>query len=341
MTFVAATCPACAGALQVPDDRDIVKCMYCGVDVVVRQAIKLISGDVSNFMGLAAAAVAARNYAEAYGYYTKVLEIEPQNAEAWLGKGIAAGWQSTLKDFRFTEMMVAIEQAIKFSSGEHAERMRANGAAAMTEVGTACYSIANKHAHEFVALQGTWIEYLPRCRQIISLYEIAHTYAPEDRIILENIIHLCKDNIEGIKYNDPYDNNTSKCVFLSDSYENDIRGILTTYSKKLQNLDPNYQPPNPQKQTPGCFVITATMGDEQHPHVLFLRSFRDNLLVRTALGSAFVRWYYQYGPILAGHIASSRLARLVAFGMVVVPAVGLAKAVTWLVKQLPFTESRH
>jgi tetratricopeptide (TPR) repeat protein len=333
MTFVAATCPACAGALQVPDDRDIVKCMYCGVDVVTRQAIQLISGNASNFFELATAAAAAGNYAEAYDYYTKVLEIEPQNAEAWLGKATAAGWLSTLSDFRFSEMMVGIEQAIKFSSEEQREHILLAGVKAMGEVGVACFSLASKHVQEFVALQGSWPEYISRCRQIITLYEVAHTYDPENRVILENIIYICKNNIEGIAYNDPYDNNASKSVFLADNYEQEIRGILTAYAERLQKQDPNYQPPNPQKQTPGCFVITATMGDERHPHVLFLRSFRDDVLVRTTIGSAFVRWYYQHGPVLARRIANSNLLRTIAFAAVVVPAVGFAKAVTWLIRR--------
>ena len=49
MTFKAAICPSCGGALQVPDDRATVKCMYCGVDVVVGEAIQLAAGRVQEF----------------------------------------------------------------------------------------------------------------------------------------------------------------------------------------------------------------------------------------------------------------------------------------------------
>jgi DNA-directed RNA polymerase subunit RPC12/RpoP len=44
MSFKAAKCPNCAGDIQVPDDRDTVKCMYCGSDIVVREAIRLAGG---------------------------------------------------------------------------------------------------------------------------------------------------------------------------------------------------------------------------------------------------------------------------------------------------------
>lgn len=46
MSFKAAKCPSCQGALQVPDDMDSVKCMYCGVNVMVRQAIQLATGKI-------------------------------------------------------------------------------------------------------------------------------------------------------------------------------------------------------------------------------------------------------------------------------------------------------
>ena len=334
MTFVAAKCPQCAGALQVPDDRDIVKCMYCGVDVVVRQAIQLVSGNSKNFVELAKAASAAGNNAEAFGYFTKTLELEPTNAEAWFGKGTAAGWQSTLADFRFGEMLVAYENAVKFSKDESVAEMKAACANTLNAVATACYTISFKHAHDFIALPNTWAEYLPRCRQIISLYEVAHSYAPDDRTIIENVIHLCKDNIEGVKYSDPYDNNTSKTVFLSDQYENEIRNILTVYADKLKKLDPNYVPPNPQKQSPGCFVITATMGNEGHPAVSLLRTFRDELLVKSRAGAAAVAWYYKYGPKVARRIENSLVARSVSYPFVVVPAVSVASIALWFSRNL-------
>ncbi len=73
MSFVAAKCPSCGGDIQVPQNHDVVKCMYCGVDVVVREAIKLIAGDVNNLMELANVAKDSENYEEAYIYYGKAL----------------------------------------------------------------------------------------------------------------------------------------------------------------------------------------------------------------------------------------------------------------------------
>ena len=48
-----------------------------------------------------------------------------------------------------------------------------------------------------------------------------------------------------------------------------------------------------------CFVATACFGDEQHPTVLGLRRFRDQVLQKKSLGRSFIAWYYRNGPGLA------------------------------------------
>lgn len=91
MTFKAAKCPNCAGDLQVPEDRDTVKCMYCGSDIIVREAIKLAGGvNIENLLMLAKKSEDAGASKEAYKYYSTVLEYDPNNVDAWVGKGFTA-----------------------------------------------------------------------------------------------------------------------------------------------------------------------------------------------------------------------------------------------------------
>lgn len=331
MKFIAAICPQCAGSLQVPDDREIVKCMYCGVDVVVRQAVQLIPGNSKNLFELAESAFSGGNYSEAYGYYTKVLEIEPKNAAAWLGKGSSAGWLSTLNEFRFSEMLVAFETAVNCSADSSSkDAMKTVCALQLNAVATACYSISRKFMLEYVALPDSWADYLPRCAQIIRLMETAHLYNPKEAQIVENIIHLCKDNIEGVGYNDPYDNNIWKVKFLSDEYEREVRSILETYTRKLQILKPNFVPPNPKRPSAGCFVVTATMGNAQHPSVRILRVFRDESLSKFAVGRVFITWYLRYGPLLAMCIEKSVTARTLTYLLVVAPSVSMVRLLRFI-----------
>jgi len=53
----------------------------------------------------------------------------------------------------------------------------------------------------------------------------------------------------------------------------------------------------------GCFIATAAYGSYLDPHVMVLRHFRDNVLLQSDLGTAFVKFYYKHSPPIADYIA--------------------------------------
>jgi len=55
-----------------------------------------------------------------------------------------------------------------------------------------------------------------------------------------------------------------------------------------------------------CFVATAAYGDRMHPEVVWLRNWRDTVLIRSAPGRAFVRFYWKVGPVMARHVSADR-----------------------------------
>src|SRR4029453_7604734 len=101
MEFKPAQCPPCGGSLQVPDDRLTVNCMYCGATVVVRDAIHAAAAaTVPNLLKLAHAAAQSSNHKEAYDYFTRVLELDGSNTDAWAGRAEAVGRLSGQHTFR-------------------------------------------------------------------------------------------------------------------------------------------------------------------------------------------------------------------------------------------------
>ena len=64
------------------------------------------------------------------------------------------------------------------------------------------------------------------------------------------------------------------------------------------------------KSGPTCFVATATYGDIDHPHVLFLRKYRDQCLTKTSVGRTFIDWYWGTGPKLAALVLKHRTLKL-------------------------------
>jgi len=48
----------------------------------------------------------------------------------------------------------------------------------------------------------------------------------------------------------------------------------------------------------GCYIATMAYGDYEHPQVLELRKFRDNILSKSIFGRGFIKTYYKYSPKL-------------------------------------------
>lgn len=60
-----------------------------------------------------------------------------------------------------------------------------------------------------------------------------------------------------------------------------------------------------QKRSEGCYIATMAYGDYNHPKVMVLRRYRDNILAKSTYGRAFIKIYYWLSPklvkILSNH----------------------------------------
>jgi hypothetical protein len=72
-----------------------------------------------------------------------------------------------------------------------------------------------------------------------------------------------------------------------------------------------------------CFIATAAYGTETASQLNILRDFRDQVLLKNALGSRFVATYYKVSPPVAAFIAKNDFLRAVVREVLVDPVVHL------------------
>lgn len=115
MPFVAARCPQCGGEIQVDNQKDSGFCLHCGSKILVQEAIRAVQIDNSHMLDtwikLGKAALESNNYSEAYDYFTKILEVKPDDWFATLYKGYSAGLLSTWERPRIDELIYGIQKA--------------------------------------------------------------------------------------------------------------------------------------------------------------------------------------------------------------------------------------
>ena len=61
----------------------------------------------------------------------------------------------------------------------------------------------------------------------------------------------------------------------------------------------------------GCFIATAAYGSAFEPHVMTLRTFRDEQLSKTAFGDRLITYYYAVSPPVAETVAKSDTLRFI------------------------------
>ena len=189
--------------------------------------------NVANLMELAKAAATANNPKEAYDYYTKVLEHEPRNITAWVGKAVAAGWMSTLPDIKATEMIAAFNNALNYAPESDKQDLRKHAANEINRVTSACYGMARKHLAQFFKVINVWPAYVEQCRTLISALEVGYIYDPANKTTVENIVHISQNNIDGFTYSPDGLGLIKKKFSVTPQYEAILRAKIDQYTAFL------------------------------------------------------------------------------------------------------------
>ena len=114
--MIPANCPNCGGTLQISANTKVTECPYCGHNVIIQDPTRISvekNVDVDKLLKLAGISEESRNYQDAYTYYSQIIEYEPENVEAWLGKGFTAGMLSSENNIRVKEASNYTHQAFE------------------------------------------------------------------------------------------------------------------------------------------------------------------------------------------------------------------------------------
>ena len=133
-------------------------------------------------------------------------------------------------------------------------------------------------------------------------YKIAITESGKTVFQTPNLIHTSEGVINGFKFEFPQDGTYNMVI--------DVEGILfTPITPEAVSFDIVVgksldQPTNQtEEEGGGCLIATATYGSEMAPQVQMLREIRDNQLMNTESGSAFMEafneLYYTFSPTIA------------------------------------------
>jgi tetratricopeptide (TPR) repeat protein len=296
MEFKAAKCPNCGGELQLPDNRETVKCMYCGGEVVVQKAIRDYAPQVNidNLLELAETAGIAGNYTEAIQYFSRVLEFDPKNYKSWFGKGLATAYLADYNSFDLDEAITYFYNATENAPNEKHEELKYQIGMAINNL---CLEILR-----MVLKEGNLV-FTPAQKSLltkISTYFIlASKFCPTEIATYENAILSIKGSLDFDQDEEYYQsyNEVIKTLTknaISNIPDLDLAQNETFLEVKAQSYLVKSSLPEPKSQP--CYIATAVYGDFNAPPVLTLRHYRDEALINTKLGRLFVKFYYTLSP---------------------------------------------
>ena len=165
-------CEMCGSTDLIKQDGVFV-CQSCGTKYSVEEAKKMmIEGPVEvhgtvkvddtekikNFFKMASSAYDADNKQEAENYCNKIIEIDPENADAWLLKGFSAAWQSTLNKLRMDEFLSCVSNAFQYAKS--IDDLKKLGQSAYQEWYKLSLAINAIKLNHVVSFPNTWNEYI-------------------------------------------------------------------------------------------------------------------------------------------------------------------------------------
>ena len=211
--MAALVCDLCGGKL-VMGAGGVATCDSCGMEHSadrMKEKVQEVKGVVqtdsshlvANYLDMAINAIDAGNNVEAEAYCNKIIEVDPTNYRAWMLKGEAAAWQSTLANSRISEGVNAFAKGVKYAPEEERESVEEK---AKDQIQNLCVAMVKLQAERFskwpdeeetaalismlTTILSTVVDFLSQASVLVSISEIMK---PVASLINQSVVQAYKN----------------------------------------------------------------------------------------------------------------------------------------------------
>lgn len=289
--------------------------------------INVMGANIENLLTLAKNAEETGNYSEARDYYTRVLENQPNNCDALVGKGVCSLYGSNLNDIKSDELIGYISKAIDCKkkeqniSDEEINKFVVDSVKALYKAATLVFQASQSHYNEYWKLENSAPEYWDRLSKVIKIFlyviglaEPKNIQQTEDgrfcyvegmKFVVICCVEICKQRqyVSGIiNPGQLLEAEEKREIKPNQQIHQTYMDLYDNMCSKIKEIEPDYQPEeeiNRNKEIKGaCYIATCVYGSYDCPQVWTLRRFRDYTLDETWYGRLFIKCYYAISPTI-------------------------------------------
>lgn len=242
MKLVAAVCPSCGAKLDVNPNEETVVCKYCSSTIIIQDAIAKykieISGNVEisnlpkvdNYIKIAERHLKDCEYQDAFDYYKKAIELDPDNPFFLLRYEMCRIYLNDEIDYLFDRLMKYFNEYASVKTGQD-----------ISEITTEIINILNlsfEQTKDYYSNETLDVSQMKICHQkllsIISSYEELLKLDPENPELISLIYIIIKEDVRDKSYKSE---NGYKIYKLPKAEKNDEINKLLSYQKMLEEKD--------------------------------------------------------------------------------------------------------
>ncbi len=206
MKFVVAKCPNCGAQIEVDKNSDSTRCEYCNSKIIVEEVLgnnkfnKIQINNLpkfENYLILGDRNYNDKNYAEAYKYYEKALELDPQNENVILKHGFSKTLSAKFSDTDVKSSINALKNAGVIMKKENAQEKYEQAVLECKNIINETYNKLLNY-YKSVGLKKDEVQFFNyKLQECLNGYEYLYSIAKYDELkidLLERIIKTI-DNI--------------------------------------------------------------------------------------------------------------------------------------------------